>query len=165
MRPAANEAAGIPFARENAMPQRLSFKVAAVVGLLLVATCWHGFAAEEKADSGKRTANARARRDAAKAVYEGSWQRHLQAPEDLPFDLTYFHGWSVRWLQAERDTSSKKAEQIAALEGHLKRMQFFKDRVEKARQDSGAPAYELQAAEFFVLEADEWLAAAKAEQK
>jgi hypothetical protein len=147
------------------MPKRPSFKVAAVVGLLLVAACWHGFAAEEKPYPGKRAANARARRDAAKNVYEASWQRHLQAPDDLPMDLTYFHGWSVRWLQAERDLGPSKAEQIAALEGHVKRMQFFKDLLDKAVQDRQAPLYEADVGNFFVLEADEWLAAAKAEQK
>jgi len=147
------------------MPKQRFFGVVAVVGLALVAACWHGFAAEEKADPGKRAANARARRDAAKAVYEGSWQRHVQAPDEFGFDLTYFHGWSVRWLQAERDFGKTNGEQVTALEGHLKRMQFFKDLVDKVRQEGQAAAYEPQAAEFFVLEAKDWLAAAKAEQK
>jgi len=145
------------------MPQRKMFGV--VLGLALAAVRWHAFSAEEKGAPEPRAANARARRDAAKKVYEGSWQHHLQAPEDMPLNLTYFHGWSVRWLQAERDLGQTKAEQITALEGHLKRMQFFKDLLDQARREGNASAYEPQAAEFFVLEAEDWLAAAKAEQK
>jgi hypothetical protein len=44
-------------------------------------------------------------------------------------------------------------------------MQFFKDLLDQARREGNASAYEPQAAEFFVLEAEDWLAAAKAEQK
>ena len=147
------------------MPQRKMLAVAVIVGLAIIAARWHGFAAEEKVDPAARAANAKARRDAAKKVYEASWQRHLHAPDDLPMDLTYFHGWSVRWLQAERDLGPSKAEQIAALEGHLKRMQFFKDLLDKAVQDRQAPLYEADVGNFFVLEAEDWLAAVKAEQK
>src|SRR5262249_48193136 len=95
--------------------------------LLLLAAGWRGFAADEKAEPGPRAANAKARRDAAKKVYEASWKHHLQQPEDRSADVVYFHDWSVRWLQAERDLGPEKEDQLSALEGHLKRMQVWKE--------------------------------------
>src|SRR5262249_13149055 len=105
--------------------------------------------------------------DAARKVYEGTWQHHLQAPDDVPFNLDFYHAWSVRWMQAERDLSRTKAEDIAALEGHLKRMQGWKESVdEQVKGDRPvAPRYWVPWAEFFQLEAEDWLAAAKAEGK
>src|SRR5258708_29747407 len=102
-------------------------RVAVLVCLGVVAAGEYSAAAEEKEKPGAQAPNAKARRDAAKMVYEGSFQHHLQQPEVMPGDVGYFHDWSVRWMQAERDLSQTKAEQITALEGHLKRMQFWNE--------------------------------------
>ena len=136
-------------------------RIALVVGLGLVAAGLHRLGAEEKNQPVSQSLTAQARRDAAKAVYEGSWQRHLQEPESVPGDVGYFYNWSVRWLQAERDLAPTKANQIAALEGHLKRMQFWKELLVRSVKDGMSAPYEASAADFFRLEAEDWLAAAK----
>lgn len=143
------------------MPHRYHLRMALLVCLGLVAAGLYSSAAEQKDVSAGPTASAKARRDAAKEVYEGAWQRHLQEPERVPGDVVYFHDWSVRWLQAERDLGPTKAEQIAALEGHLKRMQFWKEFLHGEFKDGQIPKYSLSAAEFFRLEAEDWLAAAR----
>jgi hypothetical protein len=68
-------------------------------------------------------------------------------------------------MQAERDVSQTKADQIAALEGHLKRMQFWKELLDARVKDGEASKYAASAGEFFRLEAEDWLTAARAEGK
>jgi hypothetical protein len=147
------------------MRQRQFFGIALLVGATLIAAAWHGSAADEKVDPAPRAANSKARRDAAKKVYEGSWQHYVKDAESGRGEIEYYHDWSVRWLQAERDLSQTKREQIIALEGHLKRMQIWKERVDDSVKEGTAPRYLASAAEFFCLEAEDWLAAAKAELK
>src|SRR5947208_2781979 len=110
-----------PHLRENPMPRHKYLRLALVVCLGVVAAGMYSSAGEEKEKAGAQAPSAKARRDAAKMVYEGSFQRHVEQPESMPGDVGYFHDWSVRWMQAERDLNPTKAEQIAALEGHLKR--------------------------------------------
>lgn len=129
------------------------------VFLGLVAAGWYSFAADEKDHLDLTAPNARARRDAAKGVYEGRWQRHLQEPGVVPLDVGYFHDWSVRWMQAECDLNPTKASQVAAHEEHLKRMEFWKSLRDKALKEGQAAAYELKEAEFYHLEAEDWLTA------
>jgi hypothetical protein len=147
------------------MPPHKYLRLALFVCLGLVAAGVYSLAAEEKGKPGAQAPNARARRDAAKMVYEGSFQHHLEQPEGMPAEVGYFHDWSVRWMQAERDLSQTKAEQIAALEGHLKRMQFWKELLDARVKDGQASKYAASAGEFFRLEAEDWLAAARAEGK
>src|SRR5262249_38403673 len=65
-------------------------------------------------------------------------------PEDV-------YNWSVRWLQAQRDLSSKHEDQVAALEAHLKRMTELQKQVEDMKllmspiQEDGAEWYRLEA--------------------
>jgi hypothetical protein len=147
------------------MPRNNYVRIGLVVSGMIAAGLY-GKAAEENVKPGPSAASAKARRDAARKVYEATWQHHLQAPEDVPFNLDFYHDWSIRWMQAERDLSRTKAEDIAALEEHLKRMQGWKDLCEKQAQDRGAaPKYWVSWAEFFQLEAEDWVAAAKAEGK
>jgi hypothetical protein len=149
------------------MPQRKLYGVAFIVSLALIAAGWHTFAAEERetGEDEPRAANAKARLEAAKKVYESTWQHHVQDPEAVPFNLDYYHDWSVRWLQAERDLSRTKAEQMAALEAHSRRMKSWKIKIARGVKEGTVPGYQDTAAEFFCLEAEEWLVAAKAEQK
>lgn len=118
--------------------------------------------AEEKSRPDSQSATAEARRDAAKIVYEGSWQHYIQEPEAAPGGFDYYHEWSIRWMQAERDLSRTKAEEITAVEGHLKRMQLKKEMFDKMVREHMAPPYAASAAEFFCLEAEDWLTAARA---
>src|SRR5262249_41927819 len=112
----------------------------------------------EKKLTSPETANAEARRDAAKKVYEETWDLHMQSVEWAPGNVEYYHDWSVRWLQAERDLSRTKAEEIEALGRHLKRMQTCRERLDRIMKLRSHPS----AADFFCFEAANWLAVAKA---
>ncbi|HTU17942.1 MAG TPA: RNA polymerase sigma factor [Gemmataceae bacterium] len=70
------------------------------------------------------------------------------------------HKWSVRWLQAQRDLSPKKDDEIAVLEAHLKRMTELQKWV-KDRKLLMSPIQEDEV-EWYRLEAELWLAEAKA---
>jgi hypothetical protein len=72
--------------------------------------------------------------------------------------------WSVRWLNAQRDLASRKEEEMAALEDHLRRMQNLQRRVAALARELMSPT-EVQAAEYYRLEAELWLAQAKATAK
>ncbi len=145
------------------MPRRHYVPIVLVVGLAFVCAGLHSSAqdAQEKVQPSPNHASAQARRDAAKKVYEASWEIYVQLPQNAHTDVDYYHDWSVRWMQAERDLGKTKAEQITALEGHLKRMQFWKDLQDGYRKKGQAGSDAPAAAEFFRLEAEDWLAAAK----
>src|SRR5262249_45107550 len=130
-----------------------------------VAVAVYGFAAEEKEKPGAQVPNAKARRDAARTVYELAAKARLGGVTEESQFLEFFHDWSVRWLQAERDLDQKKASQIAALEGHLKRMLAWNDVLDGLVKQGQASRIEAATAEFFRLEAEDWLAAAQAGEK
>jgi RNA polymerase sigma factor (sigma-70 family) len=70
-------------------------------------------------------------------------------------------GASLRVLQAERELSDKKADQVAALKAHAERMQQF-EKVVQGWVDAGRVAiWDLQEVKFYRLEAEIWLARAK----
>ncbi|HVV87400.1 MAG TPA: hypothetical protein VHE35_30370 [Kofleriaceae bacterium] len=69
--------------------------------------------------------------------------------------------WSVRWLDAERDRPAKGRALAAAFEAHRDRMVALHDRL-KAMVDQGiASTSDLAATDYFVLEAEQWLARKK----
>ena len=68
--------------------------------------------------------------------------------------------WSVRWLKAQRDSSAKHEDHLAALEAHLKRMTELKKAVESLSKEL-MPAIRVEEAEWYRLEAHLWLAKAK----
>jgi len=128
-------------------------RICALAGLLFSFALFTSVAQAE--DSA--VANAKARVEAARKVYEGRWAR---LPVDLNwrFDIDKDYQWSRRWLEAEREVSDKKADQIAAAEGHLDRMKkeeaYVKDQVSSG---VGSPV-DLSAAKFYRLEAEHILA-------
>jgi hypothetical protein len=71
------------------------------------------------------------------------------------------YAWSVRWLQAQRALSPKHEDQVAALEAHLRRMTKLQERVKELVRDL-TPASKADEAEWYRLEAQLWLAKAKA---
>ena len=139
------------------------WRIVPLMVCVLVAAAFFNSLAEEKNKSGTPLANAQTRRDAARKVYEGALQRKVQEPENIIGDVDFFHDWSVRWMQAERDLGRTKAEKMAALEGHLKRMEFWKSKLEDGAKGGQVAIYEASAAEFFRLEAEDWRAAALAD--
>jgi hypothetical protein len=71
------------------------------------------------------------------------------------------HQWSQRWLNAQRDLSSKKADQLAALEAHVSRMQEL-EKAARTRFDSHRGALsDLSAAEYHRIDAQLALSRAK----
>ena len=143
------------------------FRSALIVCLGLVAAGLYGSAAEEKesapAKERARLENAKARGEAAKKAYVAALERHAHQPEIVGSDVPYL--WSVRWFQAERDFSKSKADRMAASERHLKRMQGWRERTLGAAKAGGIGPDEVSGAEFYVLEAEDWLMAAQGETK
>jgi hypothetical protein len=70
---------------------------------------------------------ARAKVDAARRTCLAFAQEYLEGRATAE----QVHQWSQRWMNAEREVNSKKAEQLEALKGHVNRMQ----QLEKAAQD------------------------------
>jgi RNA polymerase sigma factor (sigma-70 family) len=96
--------------------------------------------ADEKADQLKRQATARL--DLAKDAFELYWLRYqLGLESEQTVNL-----WSRRWLQAQLDTSDKKADKDAALGAHRKRLEKV-DEIARARLDLGVSPRPLQPVE------------------
>ena len=72
--------------------------------------------------------------------------------------------WSVRWLQAERDLNPKKEDQIGALEAHLKRIASLEKKVKAMMEGNVLPPVKVLEVEWYRLEAELWLAEAKAKK-
>jgi hypothetical protein len=70
-------------------------------------------------------------------------------PEDV-------YQWSLRWLQARREMSAKKGDQVDALEAHVKRMKELDEQVRMLSRDLLPRRFELDA-EWYRLEAQLWL--------
>jgi hypothetical protein len=139
------------------MPRPNNLRVALFVCLGLIGAGVYSSAAAEKYQPDTNAPNAKARRDAARKVYETAWQHHVQSPDAGPGNVEFYHDWSVRWLHAEQDLSRTKTEQVTALEGHLNRMKLWKERLDGAVKAGAAATHEAAAAEFFHLEAEDWL--------
>lgn len=143
----------------------LGVVVAGVLGARLVA----GEASEEKpvlelqgpAVARAHRKQAVAVRDAAKAGYQT-----IQADYDLGMAVfSEVYQWSRRWLEAEINLAQDRPAQIAALQEHWKHMKRSYLMI-KALNKTGARGGEkqkLDAADFYVAEAELWLAAAGGE--
>jgi hypothetical protein len=140
------------------MPRQNTLRMAIFACLGLIAAGVFSPAADYQPDT--NAPNAKARHDAAKKVYEMAWQHHAQSPDEGTGNVEFYHDWSVRWLHAERDLGRKKSDHITALEEHLNRMKLWKERLGGSVKEGAAPAHEASAAEFFLLEAEDWLFAA-----
>ena len=104
---------------------------------------------------------AKARAAAAQKVYEAGWLLRESEPARAPgFD--FFYVWSRRWAKAEREACKDIAGQVAALERHWERMKKLEQMTKKLAQRGFAARYEVPIAEFYRLEAEGWLAKAKA---
>jgi outer membrane protein TolC len=69
--------------------------------------------------------------------------------------------WSRRWLEARRDLADNQAERAAAVEAHLGRLQMLRKTITARYKVGNAPYAEVTGAEFYVVEAELWLAQAK----
>jgi hypothetical protein len=92
--------------------------------------------------------------DAARKVYEGMLNRmRIDAAFKLDSDALYL--WSRRWMEAQREVASSKAERTAAAEAHLERMRKWEKLVVGAKGAGGfySPT-DVAAAEYYRLDAE-----------
>jgi hypothetical protein len=144
-----------PLHLEFAMSIRKTL-VAPVLGLVLAGVALAPKFTAESPDSNQL---AKAQMEAARRTYELTWTR---AEMGEGGDAEQVYQWSVRWLEAQRDLSGTKAGQLAALEAHQTRMQRLERRVAAMVKAGQGRQSEGTAAEYYRLEADLWLARAKA---
>jgi len=101
----------------------------------------------------------KARHRAAQKQFDETWVYYKQARSD-----SYpVYVWSHFVLQTQIDITNDKAEQIAALEAHLKRMKDLEALVIKVRRLGFGRQIEVGATEYFRIEAEYWLAYARAQ--
>jgi hypothetical protein len=100
-----------------------------------------------------------ARHRAAQKQFDETWIYYKQARTDA----YPVYVWSHFVLQTEFDLSDKKSNQIAALEAHLDRMKKLEDLLKKVRRLGFGQAIEVGAVEYYRIEAEYWLAHARAQ--
>jgi hypothetical protein len=121
-----------------------------------------GLTSLARADATEDLANAKARVEAARKVYNGMLRRRQIDPK-FGLNLEKFYQWSRRWMEAQHDVSATKKNQVAAIEAHLARIKTLEKAVKEViKAGSDASSYEAKAAEFYRLEAEKWLRKAKA---
>jgi len=67
----------------------------------------------------------------------------------------------VRWLEAEKALKPGRADQLAALQAHLERMQKVEEDCQVAYKKALGNKFDVVAATFYRTEAEIWLAEAK----
>ena len=70
--------------------------------------------------------------------------------------------WSMRRMEAQRDVDALKGDHLSALEAHLQRMRDYEAGTAKLNKEGVASKFELASTRFYVAEAEELLARAKA---
>jgi hypothetical protein len=97
------------------------------------------------------------RLDAARRAYKETYDLYR---EGRTRDVDRIFLWSQRWLDAEREVSTKKPAQVLALEGHWKRMKQIEDLIRGRYRAGVAAPIELPAVEYYRLDAEiTWLRA------
>jgi hypothetical protein len=64
------------------------------------------------------------------------------------------HQWSRRWMDAERDVSNKKADQLESLKNHVSRMRLLEQAAQERLQKRRGLASDVPAAEYHRIEAE-----------
>ena len=99
-----------------------------------------------------------ARHRAAQKQFDETWIYYKQARTDA-FPV---YVWSHFVLQTQFDLSDQKTDHIAALEAHLDRMKKLEELLKKVRRLGFGQAIEVGAVEYYRIEAEYWLAHARA---
>jgi hypothetical protein len=127
---------------------------------VLLVFVWQGMTTAHAADDPSvPKALAEARVNSARKAYEETVKLYR---EGRIRDVDRVYLWSQRWLDAERDLNSKKADQVAAVEAHWKRMKKLEESFQSRYKVGAAAAIELAAVEYYRVEAEVWLVKAKA---
>lgn len=101
---------------------------------------------------------AEAKVKAAQKAYEES----VKAIRDGRSDAEKVYVWSRRWLEAQRD-ADKKADRTAGLKAHRDRMKDLRQTAEALYKLAKAPYAEVAGTEYYLAEAELWLAPDKRE--
>ena len=100
----------------------------------------------------------KARLEAARKTYDWLAKNYIESRPPLG-ELLY--RWSCRWLEAEREISTRQEDVLAAYRAHLGRMREL-ERVARDRfRNRFVPVEESTAAQFYRVEAEIWLERAK----
>jgi RNA polymerase sigma factor (sigma-70 family) len=108
----------------------------------------------------------KAKTDAAHKAYDEAMQllqqtRRMGSVIFLLGKSEDVYTWSVRWMAAEREAKSDKEGEAAALANHLKRMKDLEQVVKKLRGGGLVTSLDPLAVEYYIKEAEVWLARAK----
>jgi multidrug resistance efflux pump len=114
-------------------------------------------APEKPADVG---ALEKARLDSAQKAFETAVKARAQGGAGASAEQLYL--WSQRWLDAQRDVSAKKEDQLAAFEPHVARMKDLENLTKNLIKAGQLPLQDGFAAEFYRTDAELQLARAKA---
>lgn len=133
-----------------------------VVVLAAVAAAALGQPVSTGAASTAPTSNARARFEAARKVYEGILARHQLESKPQPADFENLCLWSRRWMDAQREMSDEKANQLEAIAAHLGRVKELERRANEWAKANAIPESEAAALEYHRLLAEHWLVQAQA---
>jgi RNA polymerase sigma factor (sigma-70 family) len=93
----------------------------------------------------------------AESGFRVVWERYT-AGKSIEEEV---YNWSKRWLDAEREASTTKAGQIAALEAHLGRIQELEKLIKLKHEVGRATVVDMTLAQFARVEAELWLAEAR----
>jgi hypothetical protein len=96
---------------------------------------------------------------AAKKTYELLLRNFTEGRRAATAERTYH--WSRRWLEAERELNRKKEDQVAAYQAHRDRVRDLHRIVKDRFRERYVSVDEETAAEFYLLEAEIWLAKAR----
>jgi len=113
------------------------------------------------AKTSTKQSRAEDRTKAANKAYEMLFDRSRRGEAPLP-DCEVVYQWSRRLLEAELDASTNANGRRAAYRQHLERMKELRDRYRKWSAIAPMP-FQQTAAEYFVVEADFWVARATSE--
>jgi hypothetical protein len=102
---------------------------------------------------------AEARYNAALKQFDLTWQYYQQSRVES-FDV---YAWSRLLLDAKRGVNGRQADQIAAFEEHLDRMQKLEALIKKIRRLGFGRSSDVGASAYFRIEAECWLAEAKSQ--
>ena len=130
----------------------------AILGLLLVVISFAPAGQGQEKQAPKTAALAEARYRAARKQFDLIWQYYQQSRVES-FDV---YVWSRLLLDARRSISKAPADRITALEEHLDHMIKLEVLIKKIRRLGFGRSSDVGASEYYRVEAEYWLAEAKA---
>jgi hypothetical protein len=106
-------------------------------------------------------ANAKARVDAAKSVYEDLWKLAKMDPARHPLDFEKLCTWSTRWMDAQRDASGDADTKAKAVEEHLARVKDVGKAAKELAKNGITGVYDIAITDYYRLEAERLAAGEK----